>query len=142
MRAIRWPASLSPSPVTRDGRAPTGSRRSRSARRAARWSRRQRSRATSQTPTEPASSRRKRRSKPRAARSVLGLAAGRPLLFAAVAEVPRRLAERDHSDEDQADDEHRRDDLLALGGGVLDPEERPQHAREHGHRAATLANAL
>jgi hypothetical protein len=30
----------------------------------------------------------------------------------------RQLAERDHANEDQADDQHPRDDLLALLGGI------------------------
>ncbi len=38
----------------------------------------------------------------------------------------QELAERDHADEDQPDDEHRRDDFLALLGGRLDGE------RDHG----------
>src|SRR6266849_166015 len=55
-------------------------------------------------------------------------------LVAAVAQPAEELAEPDHADEDQADDQHAGDDVPPLGGGV------GEHG-EHGEHGATLADA-
>ena len=49
-----------------------------------------------------------------------------------LAKSPRERAERDHAEEDAADDQHGRDDVAAFGGGVGEE-------REHG---ASLTDAL
>jgi hypothetical protein len=53
-------------------------------------------------------------------------------LAAPVAQPVRGLAEDDHTEEDQADDEHARDDLLALCRGILDGKqlEQRKHRRD------------
>ena len=55
----------------------------------------------------------------------------------AVAEPAAELAQSDHAREDQADDEHRLDDLLALLGGSL--RERDEHSERH--RRSTLPDS-
>ena len=47
--------------------------------------------------------------------------------LALVREVVGQLAERDHRDEDEPDDEHREDDLAALFCGVREDQERSEH---------------
>ena len=53
-------------------------------------------------------------------------------LVAARSQPVGELAERDHADEDQADDQHRCDDVLALLGGRL-------REREHGADARAIS---
>jgi len=55
-----------------------------------------------------------------------------------VAEPVRELAQGDHADEDEADDQHRLDHLLALFGGGRG--EWNEHS-ERRHRGATLPHA-
>src|ERR671913_130576 len=50
-------------------------------------------------------------------------------------DVSRELAERDHADEHEPDDQHRRDHLLALLGGVVHGLEERQDRCERAHRA-------
>src|SRR5215218_5738011 len=58
-------------------------------------------------------------------------------LVAAVAEPAAELAEGDHAREDQSDDKHRLDDLLALFGGGL----REWEQRAERHPRATLPDS-
>ena len=61
----------------------------------------------------------------------------RVALAAAVVPGPaRELAQGDHADEDEPDDQHPRDHLLPLLGGVLEERQR----EEQIHRGGTLAD--
>jgi len=51
----------------------------------------------------------------------------------------RELADGDHEQEDPADREHREDDLLALLGGRLDPEQWMEDGAEHAEKLSHAA---
>lgn len=67
--------------------------------------------------------------------------AGSAACGTAVAEVPAKLAQGDHTHEDQPYDEHRDDDVSALLGRRLFGRERDDR-REHGHAARILEHSL
>src|SRR5687768_1621076 len=64
---------------------------------------------------------------------------GGRLVLAAVADCPRRLAQRDHEHEDETGDEHPEDDVTAFFGGVC--EQPGDHERELTNRFACAASA-
>ena len=50
-----------------------------------------------------------------------------------MAELVRQLAEHDHADEDEPDDQHREHDAAAFGGGVGKKRERYDHGATLPH---------